>query len=239
MSVSSLIPKHVAIIMDGNGRWAKKRFLPRVLGHRAGVETVRKIVRYASDSGVSFLTLYAFSTENWLRPSSEVGFLMDLFKTFIKKEKSYLHANNVIVKFIGYRDGLSDDLVLLMNDIEQFTHNNTGLTLIFAINYGGRMEIMQAVKKLLDNQPENLSECSLDELTQKFSQNLECSLFPEPDLLIRTAGERRISNFLLWHIAYSELYFSDKLWPEFEISDMELAFADYASRERRFGAVIS
>lgn len=239
MSVSSLIPKHVAIIMDGNGRWAKKRFLPRVLGHRAGVETVRKIVRHSANVGVSFLTLYAFSTENWSRPSSEVGFLMDLFKTFIKKEKSYLHDNNVAVKFIGHRDGLSDDLVLLMNDIEQFTHNNTGLTLILAINYGGRMEIVQAVKKLLDNQTKNDNDCSLDELTQKLSQNLESSVFPEPDLLIRTAGEKRISNFLLWHIAYSELYFSDKLWPEFDVADMELAFADYATRERRFGAVIS
>jgi undecaprenyl diphosphate synthase len=239
MNIPLLIPKHVAIIMDGNGRWAKKRFLPRVFGHRAGVETVRRIVRYASDRGVSFLTLYAFSTENWSRPLSDVRFLMDLFKTFIEKEKSYLHSNNVIVKFVGSREGLSDDLLALMNNIEQFTQKNTGLTLVLAINYGGRMEIVHAVKKILDNKSEDLSKCSIDELTQKFSQTLECSLFPEPDLLIRTAGERRISNFLLWHIAYSEFYFSDKLWPEFEVADMELAFADYASRERRFGAVTS
>lgn len=237
MNQSPLVPKHVAIIMDGNGRWAKKRFLPRVFGHRAGIETVRKIVRYASDAGVSFLTLYAFSTENWSRPLSEVSFLMDLFKTFIEKEKTYLHSNNVVVKFIGFRDGLSEELLRLMVNIETFTQNNTGLTLVLAINYGGRKEIIYAVKKLLDMELNNLKECSADDLEHKLSEYLECSAFPAPDLLIRTAGEKRISNFLLWHIAYSEFYFSDKLWPEFEVADLALAFSDYANRERRFGAV--
>ncbi len=236
MNNFSSVPKHVAIIMDGNGRWAKKRFLPRVFGHRAGIETVRKVVRYASDVGVSFLTLYAFSTENWSRPPTEVSFLMDLFKTFIEKEKSYLHSNNVIVKFIGSHEGLPSDLLLLMRHIEEFTQNNTGLTLILAINYGGRMEIVHAVKKMLDNS-KDLNQYSVNDLSLKLAENLECSLFPEPDLLIRTAGEKRISNFLLWHIAYSEFYFSDKLWPEFDVNDMALAFSDYASRERRFGAV--
>jgi undecaprenyl diphosphate synthase len=223
--------------MDGNGRWAKKRFLPRLFGHRAGVETVRKIVRYASDMGVSFLTLYAFSTENWSRPVTEVDFLMDLFKTFIEKEKSYLHSHNVVVKFIGSREDLSDDLLKLMTHIEKFTENNTGLTLILAINYGGRKEIISAMKKLIDTEKTALMDYSVMDLEKKFSGALECSVFPPPDLLIRTAGEKRISNFLLWHIAYSEFYFSDKLWPEFDISDLALAFSNYATRERRFGAV--
>lgn len=237
MNNISVVPKHVAIIMDGNGRWAKKRFLPRLFGHRAGIETVRKVVRYASDCGVSFLTLYAFSTENWSRPVTEVDFLMDLFKTFIEKEKSYLHSHNVVVRFIGSRENLSDDLLGLMHNIEEFTKNNTGLTLILAINYGGRREIVGAVKKLLDTQNSDLTTCDISELEIKLSENLECSAFPAPDLLIRTAGEKRISNFLLWHIAYSEFYFSDKLWPEFDVADLALAFSDYASRERRFGAI--
>lgn len=237
MNASSIIPKHVAIIMDGNGRWAKKRFLPRVFGHRAGIETVRKVVEYTSIKGVSFLTLYAFSTENWSRPQSEVSFLMDLFKIFIQKEKTYLHENNVVVKFVGSREGFADDLLALMIDIEDFTKDNTGLTLILAINYGGRMEIVRAVRKLLNSDLKDLHDCTDSELQNKLSNALECSVFPEPDLLIRTASEKRVSNFLLWHIAYSEFYFSDKLWPEFDMSDLELAFADYSNRERRYGAV--
>lgn len=233
------LPKHIAIIMDGNGRWAKKRFLPRVMGHRAGVDTVRKIVRYTSDQGVSFLTLYAFSTENWSRPPSEVGFLMDLFKVYLEKEKLYLHEKNVRVQFIGLRDEIDPELLTLMHEIEDFTQNNTGLTLILAINYGGRKEIAHAVQSLLKDEKSDLKDASLDVIQEKISQTLQCSAYPEPDLLIRTAGERRISNFLLWHIAYSEFYFSDKLWPEFDTTDMEMALESYENRERRFGAVIS
>lgn len=239
METVSTVPKHVAIIMDGNGRWAKKRYLPRVLGHRAGVETVRKIVRYASDQGISFLTLYAFSTENWSRPPSEVGFLMELFKVYLEKEKQYLHENNVRVKFIGLKDDIDKELLDLMTSIEVFTENNTGLTLILAINYGGRMEITHAVKNILQDFTPSFKELSASELQEKIENALQCSTYPEPDLLIRTAGERRISNFLLWHIAYSEFYFSDKLWPEFDIIDMELALESFANRERRFGAVIA
>jgi len=237
MNDTMTIPQHIAMIMDGNGRWAKKKFLPRVFGHRAGIETVRKIVRYTSDIGVRYLTLYAFSTENWLRPSNEVHFLMNLFKKFISKEKAYLHSNNVIVKFIGCRDGLSPDLIALMDDIERYTKDNAGLTLILAINYGGRMEIVQAIQSLLMDTDYDAQAGSLGDLQDRLSKHLQCSAFPEPDLLIRTAGEQRISNFLLWHIAYSELYFSEKLWPEFNIDDMQKALKSYSNRERRFGAV--
>ncbi|MFT6072759.1 MAG: undecaprenyl diphosphate synthase [Alphaproteobacteria bacterium] len=237
--MNNIIPKHIAIIMDGNGRWAKSKFLPRVFGHRAGIETVRKIVRYVSDEKVSFLTLYAFSTENWSRPSSEVDFLMNLFEVFIQKEKDYLHSHNVIVKFIGIRQGLSKKLIALMDDIEQFTQNNTGLTLVLAINYGGRLEITYAVKSLLEDEKLTSNIPHIDDLQDKLVQKLQCSKFPEPDLLIRTAGDHRISNFLLWHIAYSELYFSDKLWPDFGVDDMSKVLDDYANRERRFGALTS
>jgi len=237
--MNKTIPKHIAIIMDGNGRWAKSKFLPRVFGHRAGIETVRKIVKYVSDINISFLTLYAFSTENWSRPSSEVDFLMNLFEVFIQKEKDYLHSNNVIVKFIGIRQGLSKKLIALMDDIEQFTQNNTGLTLVLAINYGGRLEITYAVKSLLEDEKLTSNIPHIDDLQDKLTQKLQCSKFPEPDLLIRTAGDHRISNFLLWHIAYSELYFSNKLWPDFGVDDMSKALDDYANRERRFGALTS
>jgi undecaprenyl diphosphate synthase len=203
------------------------------------METIRKIVKYLSNLGVSFLTLYAFSTENWSRPASEVQFLMNLFERFIKKEKKYLNSNNIIVKFIGAREELSDELVKLMFDIEDFTKNNTGLTLILAVNYGGRLEITYAVKELLNDNMNNSQDLCNDIMTlqDKLVAKIGSSKFPEPDLVIRTAGEKRISNFLLWQIAYSEFYFSNKLWPDFNTDDMSQALNDYSNRERKFGAL--
>lgn len=230
------IPKHIAIIMDGNGRWAKKRFLPRVFGHRAGVEVLRKIVKYASNVGVSYLTLYAFSSENWKRSGDEVNFLMNLLRLYIQKEINFLNENHVRVIFIGRRHEMAQDIIDLMNYMEQATAENTGLSLVLAVNYGAHNEILDAVSSLLDASKQG--EITKENLQQEFEKRMVPHHIPYPDLLIRTAGEKRISNFLLWQIAYSELYFTDTLWPDFNEESLADAIDDYQTRERRYGGLV-
>ena len=230
------IPKHVAIIMDGNGRWAEKRFLPRVFGHRSGIDALRRAIRFAGKKNISYLTLYAFSSENWSRPEDEVTFLMNLLRHYTQKELPFLNENNVSVSFIGRKTGLAKDIVDLMNNLEEVTKSNTGLNLILAVNYGAYNEIIDAVKKIIT------SDSFLEEPTDQDIQNaLEAGLstagIPNPDLLIRTAGEQRISNFLLWQCAYSEFYFTDLLWPDFDEIAFDEALIEYSRRERRYGAL--
>jgi undecaprenyl diphosphate synthase len=230
------VPTHVAIIMDGNGRWASRRNLPRSAGHRAGVERVRDTVELCLEIGVKYLTLYAFSTENWQRPAEEVGFLMELFEKVLPSEVTKLHKHNVQIRFIGLKQGLSSKLVELMEQAETLTFHNNALILNIAINYGGRSEILAATKGLVraalkkEISPEEITEVSL-------ISHLFTSGQPDPDLLIRPGGERRISNFLVWQLAYTELYFSDLYWPDFGKSQMLNAFQYYSQRERRFGRV--
>lgn len=225
------VPRHVAIIMDGNGRWAKKRFLPRVAGHKRGVETVREIIKACVRRGVSYLTLFAFSSENWRRPEEEVSFLMQLFLHALKDEVAKLHENNIRFRIIGDLARFDSKLVNLIRRAETLTANNTALTLTIAANYGGRWDILQAVEKMLAAHPGKRSGFTEDELAAHLSLNYG----PEPDLFIRTGGEERISNFLLWQLAYSEFYFTDTLWPEFDAAALDRAIESYQQRERRFG----
>ncbi|MEM6603758.1 MAG: isoprenyl transferase [Pseudomonadota bacterium] len=235
MSEAETLPQHVAIIMDGNGRWAEKRYLPRVFGHRSGVDALRKAVQHSGKRGIDFLTLFAFSSENWNRPEEEVGFLMNLLRIYIEKETDFLNKNNVRVRFIGKREGLPSDIQNLMDQMIDVTSGNTGLTLSLAVNYGSHNEILDAFYGILQNK--KTSNMSKTELKEAFEQNLLTCDLPDPDLLIRTAGEKRISNFLLWQIAYSELYFTDVLWPDFDEAAYDAALSDYATRERRYGAL--
>ncbi|MGD2141018.1 MAG: polyprenyl diphosphate synthase [Burkholderiales bacterium] len=225
------VPRHVAIIMDGNGRWARRRFLPRVAGHRRGLEAVRTTVRACAESGVQYLTLFAFSSENWRRPKEEVSFLMELFVIALQQEVARLHDNNIRLKVIGDLSALERRLVELISEGEAMTRNNTGLTLTIAANYGGRWDILQALNKMVVAKPEKLGNYSEEDLTPYMG----LSYAPEPDLFIRTGGEQRISNFLLWHLAYTEFYFTDELWPDFNADSLSRAFESYRSRERRFG----
>jgi undecaprenyl diphosphate synthase len=230
------IPTHVAIIMDGNGRWASKRGLPRSAGHRAGFERVRDTVAFCLETGVKYLTLYAFSTENWQRPEDEVSFLMTLFEQSLPVEAAKLHQYNVKMRFIGLKQGLSDKLRNLIEQAETLTANNSGLTLNIAINYGGRSEIVSAVKELV--QAVQKKEINPEEITEPVLANhLFTSGQPDPDLLIRPGGESRISNFLIWQLAYTELYFSNLYWPDFNKEQLLKAFEHYSQRERRFGRV--
>jgi undecaprenyl diphosphate synthase len=230
LPITSIVPKHVAIIMDGNGRWAKKRFLPRVAGHQRGLESVRLVVKQCAKQGVKFLTLFAFSTENWRRPKDEVSFLMSLFIEAMKREIQSLHKNNVKFQLIGDRSGLDEQLKQAIDDAESLTSNNTGLVLTIAANYGGRWDVLQAVNKMVH--AGNLKSFYGED---DFSPYLQTSNMPEPDLFIRTGGEQRISNFLLWQLAYTELYFTDTLWPDFDDSSLQDAFDFFKTRERRFG----
>ncbi|MFM2397764.1 MAG: hypothetical protein RLZZ144_1014 [Pseudomonadota bacterium] len=225
------VPQHIAIIMDGNGRWAKKRFLPRVAGHQRGVETVREIVKACRVLGVKYLTLFAFSSENWRRPADEVTFLMQLFVKMLEREVASLHKNNVRLKIIGDLSRFDAVLQKYIADAEALTANNDGLTLTIAANYGGRWDMMNAVQSLLKAHPEKISNFSEEDLQPYLSMPYA----PEPDLFIRTGGEQRISNFLLWQLAYAELYFTDTLWPAFDRDALEQAIASYQQRERRFG----
>jgi len=225
------VPRHIAIIMDGNGRWAKKRFLPRVAGHKRGVETVREMIKACIKRNVSYLTLFAFSSENWRRPAEEVSFLMQLFLRALEEEVSRLHENGVCLRVIGELSKFEPRLIEVIRSAEALTANNTKLTLTIAANYGGRWDIMQAVDKMLAAQPEQRSGFSENELEQHLALNYG----PEPDLFIRTGGEERISNFLLWQLAYSEFYFTETLWPEFDTAALDLAISSYQKRERRFG----
>ena len=217
--------------MDGNGRWAKKRFLPRVAGHQRGVETVREVVKTCRELGVEYLTLFAFSSENWRRPVDEVSFLMQLFLKMLEREVIKLHDNNIRLKIIGDRSHFDGKLNQSIAEAEQLTATNTSLTLTIAANYGGRWDIMQAVQAMLHARPELSTGFSEAELEPYLSMHYA----PEPDLFIRTGGEQRISNFLLWQMAYTELYFTDTLWPAFGREALEAAIHSYQTRERRFG----
>jgi undecaprenyl diphosphate synthase len=225
------IPRHIAVIMDGNGRWAKKRFLPRVAGHKVGVETVRSMIKHCVNIGVEYLTLFAFSSENWRRPPEEVSFLMGLFMEALKKEVIKLHKNNVRFVMIGDRSRFNEPLSAEIAAAEQLTASNTGLTLTIAANYGGRWDVLQAVNAMQKENPSLLGSYTEEHLSPYLSMHYA----PEPDLFIRTGGEKRISNFLLWQLAYSELYFTDTLWPDFDDDAFKLAIQSYQQRERRFG----
>jgi undecaprenyl diphosphate synthase len=229
-------PRHVAIIMDGNGRWATSRGLPRLEGHRRGVEALRRTVRAAIDLGIEFLTVYSFSAENWTRPIEEVQSLMSLLHLFIRNDLADLHASNVRVKVIGVRAGLSADIVALLDEAERVTSDNTGLTLVVAFNYGGRQEIVDAVRMLaMRVARRELDPADID--VEGVSAALDTVGIPDPDLVIRTSGEQRLSNFLLWQTAYAEFVFLPTLWPDFDRTSLDAALDEYRSRERRFGAV--
>lgn len=228
-------PTHVAIIMDGNGRWAKKRMLPKVAGHKRGADAVRRCVEDSIDLGIRYLTLYAFSSENWNRPLDEVNDLMDLLHRYLTREVDELHEKNIRLAFIGNRTRLSPDIRELLEEAEKRTLGNTRLCLTLALSYGGRAEIIDAVRVLAekvktgDIEPEDISE-------DIFASHLHTSDIPDPDLIIRTSGEQRISNFLLWQMAYTEFIFLDVLWPDFNREILEQAVQEYCCRDRRYGA---
>jgi undecaprenyl diphosphate synthase len=229
-------PAHVAIIMDGNGRWAKARGLPRLAGHRAGVEALRKTVRAAPGLGISYLTVYAFSSENWSRPKSEVSDLMGLLKLFIRRDLAELHQSGVRVRIIGDREGLQPDIKALLEESETLTADNRALTLVIAFNYGGRDEIVRAARKLALEAARG--EIDIDAITtDRFAASLDTADIPDPELVIRTSGELRLSNFLLWQAAYSELVFLPCYWPDFSREHFTDALRDFAGRERRFGGL--
>jgi undecaprenyl diphosphate synthase len=228
------VPRHVAIVMDGNGRWARSRFLPRQAGHKAGVKPVRMVIEECARHGVEALTLFAFSSENWSRPAEEVHALMDLFIEALQKEVDELHRNKVRLRFIGNRSALSATLQARMADAELHTRDNTGLRLQVAVSYGGRWDIINAAQRLAgDCVSGERVPAQIDEAA--FAAQLELGTLPDPDLFIRTGGERRISNFLLWNLAYTELYFTDELWPQFNQQGFAAALEYFAARQRRFG----
>ncbi|RZU00263.1 undecaprenyl pyrophosphate synthetase [Advenella incenata] len=228
------IPRHIAIIMDGNGRWATRRFMPRTAGHAKGVQAVRRVVEYCGANGIDYLTLFAFSSENWRRPQEEVSLLMKLFVQALEKEVSRLNSNNVRLRVVGDLSPFEPYLQKLIRDAEATTSGNSGLTLTIAANYGGRWDILQAFRKMLQAHPE-LAQDSTQVSEQMLGEYLCMNWAPEPDLFIRTGGESRISNFLVWQLAYTELYFTDCYWPDFGAKDMDRAIEWYRGRERRFG----
>jgi undecaprenyl diphosphate synthase len=231
-----IMPRHVAIIMDGNGRWAKARGLPRTAGHRAGVERVREAVRTAAEAEIEYLTLFAFSSENWNRPQQEVSDLMGLLRFFIRRDLAELHRENVCIKVIGCRKTIQPDIRALLNEAEDRTRGNTGITLVIAFNYGARDELVRAVRKIAEAvQSGDLDAASITEAT--VSAHVDTAGIPDPDLVIRTSGEQRLSNFLLWQAAYSEFVFMPCLWPDFDRSAFHDALAEFSRRDRRFGAV--
>jgi undecaprenyl diphosphate synthase len=232
-------PHHIAIIMDGNGRWAKARGLPRTAGHHQGVEACKRIARAAGDMGIPYLTLFGFSSENWSRPADEVNELMRLLRIFLRAETAELHRNNVRLRMIGSRAELSPDIVQMIEQAENLMAKNTGLNLTIALNYGGRHEILTAAARYAEKvKNENLS-ASYETAEEFFPSFLMTTDMPDPDIILRPSGEQRISNFLLWQCAYSEFVFTDVLWPDFTRTHLEQAVAEYAKRDRRFGAVQS
>lgn len=232
----SNIPEHIAIIMDGNGRWAKERNMPRTYGHKAGVETIREIVKESSKLGVKYLTLYAFSTENWARPKEEVDTLMKLLVQYLRNEFEELNKNNVIINSIGDISKLPKVCYDELNKAYEKTKNNTGLTLNLALNYGGRVEIVNSVKEIAKLVEEN--KIKVDDIDEKMIEKyLYTSGMPDPDIIIRPSGEQRLSNFLLWQCAYSEFWYSDVKWPDFTKENLIEAIFDYQNRDRRFGKV--
>jgi undecaprenyl diphosphate synthase len=232
------VPCHVAIIMDGNGRWAAARGLPRAEGHRRGVEALRRTIRAAGEIGVKYVTIFSFSAENWSRPASEVGELMGLLRRFIRNDLAELHQSNVRVRVIGERDGLDPDIGRLLVEAEDLTKGNDGLVLVVAFNYGARQEITRAVRRIVDQvaqghlKPDSIA-------METVARFLDAPDIPDPDLIIRTSGEQRLSNFLLWQAAYSELVFVPTYWPDFDRAALEGAIAEYHRRERRFGGLIA
>jgi undecaprenyl diphosphate synthase len=230
------IPRHVAIIMDGNGRWAAQRGLPRTEGHRRGVEALRRTVRAAGDLGISVLTIFSFSAENWTRPQSEIRDLMGLLRRFIRHDLADLHRSNVRVRIIGEREGLTPDIAGLLQEAEDLTCNNTGLLLVVAFNYGGRQEIARAARRAAADVAAGRVPAA--EITSDLlARYLDAPDVPDPDVIIRTSGEQRLSNFLLWQAAYSELIFVPVYWPDFDRATFEGAIAEYHRRERRFGGL--
>ncbi|MEF9863626.1 MAG: isoprenyl transferase [Christensenellaceae bacterium] len=230
------LPKHVAIIMDGNGRWAKKRFLPRVAGHRAGMEKVKTIITMSSDIGIEYLTLYAFSTENWKRPKAEVGAMMGLLIEYLHKELDEMHKKNVIFKTIGDITKLPKEVIEVLENAKQKTAKNTGLTVNIALNYGSRTEITGAVKQIAADVLAN--KCMVDDITEQFiSEHLETAGQTDPDFMIRTSGELRLSNYLLYQLAYAELYFTDTYWPDFDEAEYTKALIEFQKRNRRYGGL--
>lgn len=223
-------PLHVAIIMDGNGRWAQARHRPRVFGHQAGVKAVRRIVEDAADMGIQYLTLYSFSTENWTRPKAEIAALFNLLRKYVEDDLETLNRNNVRIRILGSREGLKSDLLELIERVETTTRVNTEFHLNIAFNYGGRDEILRAAAKAAADGRDLASMKEAD-----LTPYLDTADLPEPDLVIRTSGEKRISNFLLWQAAYSEFVFTDVLWPDFTKADLQAAISDFQNRERRFG----
>jgi len=231
------IPKHIAIMMDGNGRWAKKRFMPRTFGHRQGAKTLENICKDTYDLGVEYLTVYAFSTENWRRPKNEVEGLMTLLKEYLNKIVKMSISNNMQVKIIGNVKNLDNEFQSLINNLEKATANCTGLKLQLALNYGGKDEIIRATKEIALECLNNKIDVSIIN-EDLFASHMDTTDIPEPDLFIRTGGEKRLSNFLLWEMAYTELYFTDVLWPDFKKDDLEKAIYDFSKRDRRYGNVI-
>ncbi len=228
------LPTHIAVIMDGNGRWAKRHGLPRISGHRRGLESVRTMVKACADYKIPYLTLFAFSSENWRRPPAEVNLLMDLFANALEQKARRLHENNVCLRIVGDTSRFSPKIRMLIQRAETLTRNNDGLKLTIAANYGGRWDVTQACQRIArDAAAGNLKAEDVTEDT--IAQCLATSFLPEPDLFIRTGGERRVSNFLLWQLAYTELYFTETLWPAFDGEEFEQALASFAKRERRFG----
>lgn len=235
-SQGMVIPRHIALILDGNGRWAKKRGLPRTMGHKEGCITVEKTVEIAARMGVEYLTVYGFSTENWKRSADEVGALMQLFRYYMVRLLKVASANNVRVKMIGDRTRFERDIIEGINRLESETKDNTGLTFVIAVNYGGRDEITRAVKKLAGDCADG--KLPAEEITEDVIRSyLDTAEMPDPDLLIRTSGELRLSNYLLWQLAYTEIYVTDCLWPDFDKAELEKAIAVYNQRDRRYGGV--
>ncbi len=230
------LPRHVAFIMDGNGRWATSRGLPRTEGHRQGLEALRRTIRHAGRLGIEVITIYSFSSENWSRPPAEVSFLMGLLRRFVQRDLSELHEANVRIRVIGSRDDLEPGIAKLLSEAEELTGENTGLTLVVAFNYGARAEIVRAAQALSrkvqsgDLRPEDISEALV-------SDQLDTRGLPDPDLIIRTSGEMRLSNFLLWQAAYSEFYFCEKHWPDFDETAFDEALSCFGSRQRRYGGL--
>lgn len=230
----SRVPRHIAIIMDGNGRWAKQRNQPRFFGHKAGVEAVRNVVKSCAQRGIDVLTLFAFSSENWRRPKKEVSLLMELLYTALTREVSKLNDNNVRLRIIGDRSVFSEKLQKRLRESEQFTEKNTGLILVVAVNYGGRWDITQAARQVADKALAGQLQAT-DITPELIGQHLSLADLPEPDLFIRTGGEQRVSNFLLWQLAYTELFFTETLWPDFTTAKLDDAIHSFSKRQRRFG----
>lgn len=232
------LPQHIAIVMDGNGRWAKKRFLPRIAGHKAGVDAARRMVKACAKMGIPVLSLFAFSSENWRRPPQEVTYLMDLFLSGLEREAQTLNKNNIQLRFIGSRKRFHTKLLDKINEVEQLTAKNTGLILLIAVDYGGQWDICHATQHIaLQVQQQQLD---IEAITPElFAKHLSFADLPDPDLFIRTSGELRLSNFMLWQLAYAELYFTDCLWPDVDENVLHTAIQQFQTRERRFGARLS